>query len=51
MDSGATDHVTSDVSQLTVNSNYTGAEQLQVGNGELLPISHTGFTFLPCTDH
>lgn len=48
MDLGATDHVTADLSQLTINSNYIGNEQLQVGNGELLPISHTGFTYLSC---
>ncbi|XP_031272090.1 uncharacterized protein LOC116130493 [Pistacia vera] len=33
MDSGATDHVTSDFAQLIVSTSYTGSEQLQVGNG------------------
>ncbi|XP_031250702.1 uncharacterized protein LOC116108600 [Pistacia vera] len=36
MDSGATDHVTSDFSQLTGSTSYEGSEQLQVGNGQAL---------------
>ncbi|XP_031247957.1 uncharacterized protein LOC116105684 [Pistacia vera] len=48
MDSGATDHVTSDFSQLTRSTSYVGSEQLQVGNGELFSISHIGFVDLNC---
>ncbi|KAJ0095566.1 hypothetical protein Patl1_15302 [Pistacia atlantica] len=47
MDSGTTDHVTSDLSQMHSSMNYEGAEQLQVGNGEFLNISHIGFTSSP----
>ncbi|XP_031278003.1 uncharacterized protein LOC116136437 [Pistacia vera] len=48
MDSGATDHVTSDFSQLTGSTSYAGSEQLQVGNGELLFISDIGSADLNC---
>ena len=47
MDSGATDHVASDPNQLTISRNYDGNDQLQVGNGESLNISHVGFALLP----
>ncbi|XP_031258811.1 putative protein TPRXL [Pistacia vera] len=45
MDLGATNQVTLDFSQETTSSPYTGSEQLEVGNGELLSISHTGSDF------
>jgi hypothetical protein len=32
-DTGATDHITSDLDRLTVREQYTGGEQVQVGNG------------------
>ncbi|KAF7816381.1 Retrovirus-related Pol polyprotein from transposon TNT 1-94 [Senna tora] len=41
-DSGATSHVTSDFSNLADRSNYTGGDQLVVGNGKGLYISHIG---------
>ncbi|KAJ0028327.1 hypothetical protein Pint_36518 [Pistacia integerrima] len=41
INSRATDHVTTDLSQLFVNASYTGQDQTQVGNCERLNISHT----------
>lgn len=38
MDSGATDHVAFDHSQLAIASTYQGSEQLQAGNGKNLTI-------------
>ncbi|XP_031284203.1 uncharacterized protein LOC116142926 [Pistacia vera] len=47
MDSRATDHVTSDLTQLNISKDYDGSNQLQVGSDEFLHITHTGFTSLP----
>lgn len=33
MDSGATDHITSDLDRLTIKDKYGGGDQVQVGNG------------------
>lgn len=41
-DSGATNHVTNDLNQLSINSEYTGPEKIHVGNGMGLPITHVG---------
>ncbi|KAF8380637.1 hypothetical protein HHK36_028126 [Tetracentron sinense] len=41
-DSGATSHVTNDLSNLQIHSDYDGPNKLHVGNGSSLPISHTG---------
>ncbi|XP_031273202.1 topoisomerase I damage affected protein 7-like [Pistacia vera] len=51
MDSGDTDHVTPDPTQLISNRPYDGVEQLQVGNGESLHISHIGSTLFPNSFH
>ncbi|KAI5332874.1 hypothetical protein L3X38_023003 [Prunus dulcis] len=45
-DSGASNHVTSNMSNLGHSSPYTGSETLRVGDGNSLPISHTGSTIL-----
>jgi hypothetical protein len=42
MDSGATDHLTSDLERLHVRSPYGGKDQVQVANGSGLSISHIG---------
>lgn len=47
MDSGASDHVISKVDQLALKEDYVGSQQLQVGSGECLEISHTGSVSLP----
>lgn len=39
-DSGATDHITSDINNLTSRSDYQGPDQVSVGNGAGLRISH-----------
>lgn len=46
-DIGATDHVTPDISKLTIANDYTGDDKLQVGNGKHLSISHVGSSSLP----
>ncbi|CAM8893629.1 unnamed protein product [Rhodiola kirilowii] len=46
MDSGATDHLTSDLERLTVQEKYTGKDQIQMANGTGLSITHIGHTRL-----
>lgn len=46
MDSGATHHVTNDLQNLSFNTPYTGSDQLLVGDGSGLNISHTGTSFI-----
>ena len=45
-DSGATNHVTPQLSNLSIHSDYQGYDKLAVGNGQQLHISHTGKTFI-----
>ena len=47
LDSGATSHVTSDLSKLSLQQQYDGTDGIMVGNGSTLPISHTGKGLLP----
>ncbi|KAH0633010.1 hypothetical protein KY284_035796 [Solanum tuberosum] len=47
-DSGATNHVTSDLSQLSIHTDYNGEDQLAVGNGQKLSINHIGSSKLFC---
>ena len=42
VDSGATDHVTNDLENLSVRADYKGKGKLTVGNGSQLPILHVG---------
>ncbi|KAI9161720.1 hypothetical protein LWI28_020105 [Acer negundo] len=42
IDSGATNHITPDLNNLSINSEYRGNERLTVCNGQTLPISHIG---------
>ncbi|KAL5805533.1 hypothetical protein ACOSQ4_028266 [Xanthoceras sorbifolium] len=42
-DSGATNHVTSNLNNLHLPTKYKGNDRLAVGNGQQLQISHTGF--------
>ncbi|WVZ49109.1 hypothetical protein U9M48_000490 [Paspalum notatum var. saurae] len=42
VDTGATDHITSDLERLTTKERYTGGDQIQVANGAGLSISHVG---------
>ncbi|PKU84201.1 Retrovirus-related Pol polyprotein from transposon TNT 1-94 [Dendrobium catenatum] len=47
LDSGASSHLTSDISQVQSVQPYTGNAQVQVGNGNQLPIAHSGQGILP----
>ena len=42
MDSGTTHHLTNDLDNLAIHSEYTGPEEVALGNGSKLPISHVG---------
>ncbi|GKE79580.1 retrovirus-related pol polyprotein from transposon TNT 1-94, partial [Tanacetum coccineum] len=46
-DTGATDHVTPDITKLNIAEPYNGDDKLQVGNGNHLNISHVGSSVLP----
>ncbi|KAL4573020.1 hypothetical protein LXL04_019813 [Taraxacum kok-saghyz] len=46
VDSGATDHVTPDITKLNIADSYTGDDKVQVGNGNHLSISHIGSSSL-----
>ena len=45
--SGATAHITNNVSQLQSSQAYTGADTVLVGNEECVPITHVGTAMLP----
>ena len=51
VDSGATSHVTADLDNLSINSEYKGKGKLYVGNGNSLTISHVGSSFIPTHNH
>ncbi|OIT06745.1 hypothetical protein A4A49_61418, partial [Nicotiana attenuata] len=42
MDSGTTHHLTADLNNLGIHSEYQGPEEVTLGNGSKLPISHVG---------
>ena len=46
MDSGATDHITSDLERLHLHERYAGKDNVQVANGKNLSISHIGHSIL-----
>lgn len=45
-DSGLTNHITSDLNNLSLQSGYPGKDQVTVGNGQGLEISHIGSSLL-----
>ena len=47
-DSGATNNVTSDLSQLSIHTDYNGEDHLVVGNGQKLSINHIGSSKISC---
>lgn len=47
VDSGAMHHITSDLASLALHSQYTGSEEVLVGNGDGLQITHIGSLSLP----
>ena len=40
--SGAMNHITSDLANLNFSEAYKGTDRVSIGNGQGLPISHTG---------
>ncbi|KAK4424666.1 Retrovirus-related Pol polyprotein from transposon RE1, partial [Sesamum alatum] len=48
-DTGATDHITSDLDRLALRDRYHGDEQVQVGNGAGLQILHIGHSSINTT--
>ncbi|KAA8535609.1 hypothetical protein F0562_030612 [Nyssa sinensis] len=42
LDSGSTHHLTADLDNLVIHSEYTGPEEVTLGNGSQLPITHIG---------
>lgn len=50
LDSGATHHISSDLANLSLHQQYNGGEEVIVGNGSGLPISHKGSTLLPTSN-
>lgn len=46
LDSGASHHVTSDLSNLSLHAPYTGSNDIMIGDGSGLSITHTGSTSL-----
>nr|KYP46384.1 Retrovirus-related Pol polyprotein from transposon TNT 1-94 [Cajanus cajan] len=51
LDSGATHHITNDLDNLHLTNSYRGQDQVIVGDGTALPITHTGTTILHTTSH
>ena len=51
VDSGANNHITSDLSNLEVSEPYQGDNDVTVGNGTGLYISHTGFSTFQTTSN
>jgi hypothetical protein len=47
LDSGATDHITSELEKLTAHEAYNGHDQLRTVNGAGMDIIHVGKTILP----
>ncbi|XP_031282138.1 uncharacterized protein LOC116140680 [Pistacia vera] len=47
MDYGASNHMTVDASNLMHKSSYPGKSKVQVGNGDAIPITHTGMLLVP----
>ncbi|XP_010431048.1 PREDICTED: uncharacterized protein LOC104715332 [Camelina sativa] len=47
LDSGATHHLTTDLSNLSLQQPYNGGEEVTIAEGTGLPISHMGSTLLP----
>jgi histone deacetylase 1/2 len=49
MDTGATDHITSDLDRLAIRNAYNGNDRVHIGNGAGLHISHVGHSTLNTT--
>ncbi|RVW15644.1 Retrovirus-related Pol polyprotein from transposon RE2 [Vitis vinifera] len=51
LDSGASHHVTTDLHNLALHSPFDGTNEIMIGDGSGLPISHTGSTSLTTPSH
>jgi hypothetical protein len=51
MDSGATDHITSELDKLTVRDKYYGNDHVHAANGSGMEISHVGHSTLQSPHH
>ncbi|RVW61448.1 Retrovirus-related Pol polyprotein from transposon RE1 [Vitis vinifera] len=51
LDSGASHHVTIDLHNLALHSPFDGTDEIMIGDGSGLPISHTGSTSLTTLSH
>lgn len=51
LDSGATHHITTDLQNLSFHNPYTGPDEIMIGDGSGIPITHTGSTSLPTSSH
>ncbi|OMO81232.1 Reverse transcriptase, RNA-dependent DNA polymerase [Corchorus capsularis] len=51
LDSGASHHVTVDLNNLSISSEYDGTESIKIGDGTGLQITHTGETELFSSNH
>lgn len=51
LDSGASHHVTDDLQNLSLHSPYDGPDDIIIGDGTVLPITHTGSTLLHTPSH
>lgn len=49
--SGASDHITTNLHNLSFQSQYKGSDQIAVGNGQSLPINHIGNSSLSTKFH
>jgi hypothetical protein len=49
MDSGATTHVTSDLNNLSTSTIYIGSDEVHIGNGSCLLITHFGSSCISTT--
>ncbi|GAA0165293.1 hypothetical protein LIER_43710 [Lithospermum erythrorhizon] len=46
IDSGATNHITANLNNLSIYHDYDGSDKINVENGQTLPINHTGKALL-----
>ena len=46
VDSGATNHITSNLNNLSLHTPYHGADKVTIGNGKQLPMTHIGTSSL-----
>lgn len=50
VDSGASHHLTTDLNNLALHSEYNGTKKVTIGNGKTLPISHIGSSVMSASN-